>query len=67
MEQNLRFGLVLSLLAILKTAQPNLLLAILEGIFLCFYGQIKLNKAKLRQPTGKSQENFNFGRNLLKF
>ena len=33
MEQNVRFGLVLGQLAVLKTAQPNLLLATFEGIF----------------------------------
>ena len=31
MEQNLRFGLVLSWLAVLTTAQANLLLANFEG------------------------------------
>ena len=31
MEQNLGFGQVLGLLAVLKAAQPNLLLATFEG------------------------------------
>jgi hypothetical protein len=33
MEHNLRFGLVLGQLAVLKTAEPNLLSATFEGIF----------------------------------
>jgi hypothetical protein len=42
MEQNLRFGLVLGWLAVLKTAQPNLLLTTYEGSFFsCFLEQFK--------------------------
>ena len=39
MKQNVRFGLVLGQLVVLKTAQPNLLLATFEGSFVMFFGQ----------------------------
>ena len=40
MEHNLRFGLVLGRLAVLKTAQPNLLLGTFDGVFNMFFGAI---------------------------
>ena len=46
MEQNLRFGAIFSLLVVLKTAQPNLLLATFENNF-CNVRTKKLQKCKL--------------------
>ena len=39
MEQTLIFGLALGWLAVMKTDQPNLLLATFEGIFYGFFLQ----------------------------
>ena len=50
MEKNMGFGLVLGLWAVLKTAQPKLLLATFEDNFLCFYGKKKIVLKILQRP-----------------
>ena len=46
MELNFILGLLLGSLAVLKTAQPNLLSATFEGVFLSIDGQKEIKKLK---------------------